>query len=69
MALLFTLRTRRKHIHTTRVVPKDSQRQAEKKQAEAEQLEKRINEMEKAMVELEQRYASAPVEFVVSLNV
>lgn len=35
---------------------KDSEREAERKQAEAVQLEQKMDEMEKAMVELEQRY-------------
>lgn len=35
---------------------KESERQAEKKEAEALQLEQRMKDMEKAMEELEQRY-------------
>lgn len=35
---------------------KDSEREAEKKQAEAVQLEQKMDEMEKAMMEMEQRY-------------
>lgn len=35
---------------------KDSEREAEKKQAEAVQLEQKMDEMEKVMKELEQRY-------------
>lgn len=38
------------------VALKDSEREAEKKQAEAMQLEKKMDEMEKVMMELEQRY-------------
>lgn len=38
------------------MVLKDSQREAEKKQAEAVQLEQKMNDMEKVMMELEQRY-------------
>lgn len=40
----------------TQLLPQDSEREAEKKQARAEQLEKKMEEMENAMVEMEQRW-------------
>ncbi|KAA8589102.1 hypothetical protein FQN60_010447 [Etheostoma spectabile] len=45
----------RTHINATHVALKDSEREAEKRQAEAAQLEQKMDEMEKAMIELEQR--------------
>lgn len=48
--------TSRIHFNAVYVALKDSEREAEKKQAEAMQLEKKMDEMEKVMMELEQRY-------------
>lgn len=48
-----TERTVRRQL--TQLLPQNSEREAEKKQARAEQLEKKMEDMEKAMVEMEQR--------------